>query len=817
MPCANRVRIPRRRWLLTLLLAAVAIAPCAGDELQTYSVELASVDASAQIAPEPQGGSTLKPWSRPGYQELKDAIWRGKCAAILANGADPNATSPEGEPILFLVLNNRGGNLEFLLKAGADPNGRDQFGCTPLSEAIFRGNVSSVELLLRYGADPELKSSGKTVVESLAPWNKEWTKHLKAVPEPLKPEPPTLPPRIRHPDAVYGSRLFRQAFGGEALVYSADSRQIIAGDRDGAIRFFDARTGEIQNVIAAHQREVCELARVPGTDLLASTCNGELKLWHPNTSRERMRLKGGGRALCVSPSGRWIFSGKHLWRIDSLSPLRLSPRGIGFTSAGKEMGISWAFFTPDDRYLIFGVYRGNVCIFDTSQFVVHAMTNLKTAAMKSLTWGDLVGYVDIAAATPEDLLALSPNEFAILVADTDTLKAFRPILEAGIAQENSFLFPQPRTLACSPDGQFMASMSGASRIDVYDLEQGGKPIALHGHTNAIGAVAVSPDGSLLATAGGDLMVRFWDQATGQPLEEMSFAMSANSLSFSPDGAYLAIGSKSRLYLVDLASGHHIPLRDKGTMNGLSFNATGDRLFALSSQLMTFDVNTREKLASIPALKAQQRPIAVTPDGLIFGGGVSAWRLDENHLVPQEEIISEAMNNYLGRVYTVAVSPDGSILAASGGMDGAIKLWDLANDKPIGQTMYGHTKGMLRLSFSPDGKRLASASWDGTARVWEIPTGRPLLVLDADVGAVSDLAFLPDGSLVTGNALGTAHLWDLNTRLEDQRTFVRHESATNRPIPRMETEEMSPKTMEFRSHHFLPKSAVTGSRRQEPTK
>jgi WD40 repeat protein len=84
-------------------------------------------------------------------------------------------------------------------------------------------------------------------------------------------------------------------------------------------------------------------------------------------------------------------------------------------------------------------------------------------------------------------------------------------------------------------------------------------------------------------------------------------------------------------------------------------------------------------------------------------------------------------------------------------------------KAVGGKWCGHTDSVADLRFSPDGKWLASASGDGTARLWEVPSGRHALVLDADVAGVSSVDFTPDGHLVTANGDGTVHLWDLPRR------------------------------------------------------
>jgi eukaryotic-like serine/threonine-protein kinase len=81
---------------------------------------------------------------------------------------------------------------------------------------------------------------------------------------------------------------------------------------------------------------------------------------------------------------------------------------------------------------------------------------------------------------------------------------------------------------------------------------------------------------------------------------------------------------------------------------------------------------------------------------------------------------------------VAWSPDGKRLA-TGSRDGTAKVWDAASGQEL-LTLKGHSNFVISIAWSPDGKRLATGSWDNTAKVWDAVSGRELLTLEGQGAA-----------------------------------------------------------------------------------
>ena len=164
--------------------------------------------------------------------------------------------------------------------------------------------------------------------------------------------------------------------------------------------------------------------------------------------------------------------------------------------------------------------------------------------------------------------------------------------------------------------------------------------------------------------------------------------------------------------------------------------------------------------------------------------VAAWRINPSSTARSAMLAAAArpgiavLGNQGTQVTSVTFSPDGKTLA-SGSADYTVWLWDVATRQQIGLPL-SNTGPVNSVAFSPDGKTLASGNADGTVRLWNMATPLPTSSrLINGQTSVNSVAFSPDGkTLASGNADGTVRLWNMATPLPTSSRLINGQTSVN---------------------------------------
>ena len=327
-----------------------------------------------------------------------------------------------------------------------------------------------------------------------------------------------------------------------------------------------------------------------------------------------------------------------------------------------------------------------------------------------------------------------------------------------------------QAVSWSPDGRLIAlgigdEFSGGEARIIEPTA--GKVLLRAAGRHAVMTVAWSPDSKLLATGSLDRTVRVVEPTTGEERARFVHSSILSSVAWSRDGRWLAMGSaslegKGELQIVEPKTGH-ILIRIPGAVSMVAWSPSGRYVAsAMDKTTRVIDSETGKEVARF-AHEGLSSAVAWSRDGRLLAIGSGDFEVGEMKIV--EPLTGQELSrlSFEGIVQTLGWSPTGRFLAAGARTPekGDVRIIDAETFKELTRLTTSKPT-LLELAWGADGKMLAIGSGDrqsGEARIVEAPSGRELARIH-HYGAVSKLEWSPDGRrLATGS-------WDTLLRIVD---------------------------------------------------
>jgi WD40 repeat protein len=317
-------------------------------------------------------------------------------------------------------------------------------------------------------------------------------------------------------------------------------------------------------------------------------------------------------------------------------------------------------------------------------------------------------------------------------------------------------------VAVSPDGSLVATGSWDKSVKLFEAATGKEIRTLagpQGHQKMVLTLAFSPDGRTLASGSEDNTLKLWDIPSQSPLRTLAQQQALHALALSPDGTKLAVGGQGGLLKVfnvaDFKEALTLPGHTQ-TITRVAFSANG-QVLASASQDQTvrfWNTATGQPLGVVGAHRGGVQNVALHPNGAAVysvgdDGLLKYWTLPL--------VAPRALPGHKGDIFALTLSADGSQVL-TGGADQTVRGFAFANGAANRQ-LTGLATPLKALALHPAGTMIAAGSGDGKLSLWTANDNKLAGQYLAHNNGTNAVAFQPQGAqIMTGGADGTLRTW-----------------------------------------------------------